>query len=97
MKECCQKCRKWPCNTWEPVPPHWEPGSALKIDEKLENCTQEPVPVWVGTGFPYIFPEACFWKLSGTGSCICRNRVLLFIFEKCQTLKIHNFQTVSLF
>ena len=37
-----------------------EPGSALKIDEKLKNCTQEPVPVRVGTGFPYIFPEACF-------------------------------------
>src|ERR1043165_3867601 len=97
MSECCQKCRKWLCNTWEPVPSGEEPGSTLKICEKLEKCTQEPVPVWVGTGFPCNFPEASFWNFSGTGSCMCRNRVLLYFFEKCQTLKIHNFQTVSPF
>src|ERR1051325_4940357 len=97
MEECCQKCRKWLFNTWEPVPVWVGTGFSF---EKLAKTGK----MHAGTGscmgrnrVPIHFSRSVFWKLSGTGSYICRNRVLLFIFEKCQTLKIHNFQTVSPF
>jgi hypothetical protein len=67
-----------------------------KICKNLKNTLRNRFRYMSEPGSHTFFQKREFLN-SGTGLYIGRNRVLQQLFEKYQTLKIHNFQTVSPF